>query len=106
MQTKEKNFFIEQERAFSEEEIELIHHISELPMTQTWEHLFTAYLPHMAEEQEVIDLLYGIFSVRCLIISEGGSKRIASSLITLFGSDDYHIELRIDKRILDFVMRK
>jgi hypothetical protein len=64
MQAKEKDFTIEQERAFSDEEIELIHHISELPTKQAWEHLHTAYLPHMAEEQEVVDLLHGIFSVQ------------------------------------------
>lgn len=105
MQTK-KDFSIEQERAFSEEEIELIHHISELPMTQTWEHLHTAYLPHMAEEQEVVDLLHGIFSVQCLILSDDGSRRISTSLVTLFGSKGLDIEIRIDKRILDFVMKK
>lgn len=106
MKAKKKDFSIEQGRAFSEEETELVHHIAELPMVQTWEHLSTAHLLHMAEEKEVVDLLKSIFSVQFLIISEGGKKRESTSLVTLIGSDGFHIEMRLDTRILDFVMEK
>lgn len=108
MKTKKTTITIEQARDFSKAEMLLIQAISALPLIQEHEDICTAYLPSTDEDDKNFELLQSVMKVRFSIFNSEEESKEITALITAFGmdEDDGRIEVRLNQRLLNFVIKK